>query len=138
MSSFSSSSSKSNNTTQQQQKQPQIPNIEQQQEEQKLSHVLKYHNQSTKPNTISTTMQEDHMVLIGQTNQTHFAGTSLHHFYLLTILPLNNKNKNHPFTLLYSIHFHLQNPFPNPPFLNSSMILLHFQLGKAQAFQLGL
>ncbi|KAK2379294.1 nitroreductase family protein [Trifolium repens] len=44
MSSFSSSSSKSNNTTQQKQ-QPQIPNIEQQQE-QKLSHVLKYHNQT--------------------------------------------------------------------------------------------
>lgn len=44
MSTFSSSSSPSpsNNPTQQQQQQPQIPNIEQN----KLSHVIKYHNQT--------------------------------------------------------------------------------------------
>lgn len=45
---MSSSSSKSNNPTQQKQQQPQNPNIEQEQNQQqnKLTHVLKYHNQT--------------------------------------------------------------------------------------------
>ncbi|XP_050900777.1 uncharacterized protein LOC127107540 [Lathyrus oleraceus] len=45
-SSFSSSSSSNNSTKQQQQQQPQISNIEQQEQQHKLSHVIKYHNQT--------------------------------------------------------------------------------------------